>query len=164
MNERADFYVGRGKNAIWLGSITWNGCPKGLASESEREELPVLGELNITVSTFQNLGGLKTLTATTEKTFREGVQELAASRSDFITPEQGWPWVWPTSALTDYAYAFDTNAVYASHRGSAWFFVNLQRTKGGEPPESVIPSPARVAFPRMIETAKTEHKNKERVR
>ena len=35
MDERADFYVGRGEDAEWLGSITWNGYPKALAFESE---------------------------------------------------------------------------------------------------------------------------------
>lgn len=158
MDERADFYVGRGETAEWLGSITWNGYPKALAFESEGVELPVLGEPEVTVSTFRSLGGTKALTATMEKTFREGVLELAASRSDFVVPAQGWPWPWPSSALTDYAYAFDSDAVYASHRGSEWFVVNLRRAKGGEPPRNTTPTPAGVAFPRMV-----KHTSNERV-
>lgn len=160
MCGRADFYVGRGDDAEWLGSITWNGYPKALAFENEGTELPVLGQSDVTVSTFRSLGGTKTLTATTEATFREGVRELSASRTDFITPDQGWPWLWPTSALTDYAYAFDTDAVYASHRGSEWFLVNLKRAKGGEPPKNTTPTPAGVPFPRMVEL---ENMSNERV-
>ena len=28
MGTRADFYVGRGENAEWLGSIAWDGYPE----------------------------------------------------------------------------------------------------------------------------------------
>lgn len=153
MDERADFYVGRGEDAEWLGSITWNGHPKALASESEGVNLPILGVPEVTVSTFRSLGGTKTLTAPTEEAFREGVHELADSRDDFIAPEAGWPWLWPSSALTDFAYAFDTNAVYASHRGSDWFAVDLRRAKGGEPPMNTTPTPAGVAFPCMVKAS-----------
>lgn len=153
MNERADFYVGRGNDAEWLGSITWNGHPKGLAFESEGVDLPILGTTEVTVSSFRSLGGTKTLTANTEEHFREGIKELAQSREDFVTPDKGWPWLWPSSALTDYAYAYDAGTVYASHRGSDWFAVDLKRAKGGEPPENVTPRPAGVPFPRMAEYA-----------
>ena len=156
MDERADFYIGRGKDAEWLGSINWNGYPKALAFESEGVDLPVLGQPDVTVSTFRSLGGTKTLTATTEAMFREGVKELAASRVDFVSPVQGWPWPWPSSALTDYAYAFDGDAVYASHRGSEWFVVDLKRAKGGEPPKNTTPEPAGVPFPRMVEYMSNE--------
>lgn len=156
MDERADFYVGRGKDAEWLGSINWNGYPKALALESEGVDLPVLGQPDVTVSTFRSLGGTKTLTATTEAMFREGVEELATSRVDFVSPAQGWPWPWPSSALTDYAYAYDGDAVYASHRGSEWFVVDLKRAKGGEPPKNTTPEPAGVPFPRMVEYMSNE--------
>lgn len=161
MDEHADFYVGRGEGAEWLGSIIWNGRPKALAFESEGVTLPVLGQSEITVSSFRSLGGTKVLTATTEETFREGVKELAASRRDFITPEQGWPWLWPTSALTDYAYAFSEGVVYASRRGSEWFAVDLKRARAGEPRKSATPAPAGVPFPRMAEMW---HLSKEEVR
>jgi len=29
MGTRADFYVGRGEQAEWLGSIAWDGYPSG---------------------------------------------------------------------------------------------------------------------------------------
>lgn len=154
MDDRADFYVGRGADAEWLGSVTWNGYPKGLAFESEGVELPVLDSPDVTVSTFRSLGGTKTLTATTEAAFREGVAELAASRDDFTRPRDGWPWLWPSSALTDYTYAFDDGAVYACRRGSEWFPVNLKRADGGEPKKvkrATSPAEPGPAFPRMVE-------------
>jgi len=40
---------------------------------------------------------------------------------DGIRPEQGWRWTWPTSHLTDYAYAFDGGKVDASAGSSHWF-------------------------------------------
>jgi hypothetical protein len=30
MGTRADFYVGRGGQAEWLGSIAWDGYPSGI--------------------------------------------------------------------------------------------------------------------------------------
>lgn len=152
MDERADFYVGRGDAAEWLGSIVWNGYPRALAFESEGVDLPVLESPDVTVSTFRSLGGTKALSATTEVAFREGVKELAESRSDFTVPANGWPWLWPSSALTDYTYAFDAGTVYASHRGSQWFEVNLKRTDGGEPKRKDMEERLRPDFPRMVDS------------
>lgn len=33
MGTRADFYVGRGPEAEYLGSIAWDGHPEGMPSE-----------------------------------------------------------------------------------------------------------------------------------
>ena len=30
MGTRADFYVGRGESAEWLGSVAWDGNPRGI--------------------------------------------------------------------------------------------------------------------------------------
>ena len=30
MGTRADFYIGKGTDAEWLGSIAWNGYPDGI--------------------------------------------------------------------------------------------------------------------------------------
>lgn len=132
MDERADFYLGRGDDAEWLGSITWNGYPAALACETEGVELPILGT-DVTVISFRSLGGTKALTANTLEDYIDGLRHLATSRNDFIDPTDGWPWDWPNSALTDYTYAYDNGTVYASHRGSPWFRVNLNHSRGGEP-------------------------------
>ena len=69
MGTRADFYVGRGQKAEWLGSIAWDGYPDGLS------DIPVLS-------------------AQTEVAFRAAVRDMLASRKDGTTPEMGWPWPW----------------------------------------------------------------------
>src|ERR1700690_1971601 len=106
MGTRADFYVGRGKDAEWLGSIAWDGYPDGI-------DAPLLA-------------------ATTESRFRDEFSKFLAPREDKTLPEHGWPWPWETSSTTDYAYCFDTVGVYASCFGGNWF---VCRTPEAQPPE-----------------------------
>jgi hypothetical protein len=94
MGTRADFYVGRGAKAEWLGSIAWDGYEDGLDA--------------------QLLGAQK------EKKFRKQVA-LLAKRDDWTSPEQGWPWPWTDSCTTDYAYAFDGERVWVSCFGGQWY-------------------------------------------
>lgn len=94
MGTRADFYVGRGKSAEWLGSIAWDGYPGGEAS--------------------------KLFDKTTEDEFRAALANFAAGRDDWSSPAHGWPWPWDDSRMTDYAYAFDDGKVLASRFGRSW--------------------------------------------
>jgi hypothetical protein len=96
MGTRADFYVGHGEQAEWLGSIAWDGYPMGLTDTG-------------------------ILLARNEARFRVAVAEFIGARNDGTTPEQGWPWPWDNSLTTDYSYAFDSGVVYASCFGSAWW-------------------------------------------
>jgi len=93
MGTRADFYIGRGEGAEWIGSIAWDGYPDGLSCD--------------------------VLKANSESEFREAVQEMA-HRDDWTSPEMGWPWPWEDSRTTDYAYAFDGDRVWASCFGYTW--------------------------------------------
>lgn len=95
MGTRADFYIGRGEQAEWLGSIAWDGDPYGM---------PV-----------------RLLHAATEQQFRAEVEIFLASRDDATLPDQGWPWPWSNSHTTDYAYAFDGDMVWATCFGYFWF-------------------------------------------
>jgi hypothetical protein len=95
MGTRADFYVGRGETAEWLGSIAWDGYPNGIDTD--------------------------VLKATTEEDYRGAVTVFLGSRNDSTLPERGWPWPWEDSRTTDYAYAFDEKKVYASCFGYGWF-------------------------------------------
>lgn len=95
MGTRADFYVGRGTDAEWLGSIGWDGYPDGIAGE-------VLG-------------------AQTEDEYRAAIAAHISCRDDFTAPGSGWPWPWDDSSTTDYAYAFDDGKVFASCFGREWF-------------------------------------------
>lgn len=98
MGTRADFYVGRGESAEWLGSISWDGYPAGMPWE-------LLQTLN-------------------ESMFRREVAKFIESREDGTKPEMGWPWPWSNSQTTDYSYAFDDGQVWASCFGHQWFDPN----------------------------------------
>lgn len=95
MGTRADFYVGRGKDAEWLGSIAWDGYPDGIATDL--------------------------LEAKTEEAYRDAVADFFADdRDDVSGPDHGWPWPWEDSNTTDYAYAFDGDGVYVTCFGHGW--------------------------------------------
>lgn len=95
MGTRADFYVGRGPQAQWLGSIAYDGYPDGQPES-------VIG-------------------AASEDDFKTRVASLLATVDDATLPADGWPWPWNDSGTTDYAYAFDDGVVWASRFGGAWF-------------------------------------------
>jgi hypothetical protein len=81
MGTRADFYVGRGPSAEWLGSIAWDGYRDGIPDAI--------------------------ILASTEADFRREVAAFLASRDDGTTPDLGWPWPWEDSHTTDCTYSFD---------------------------------------------------------
>lgn len=95
MGTRADFYVGRGQDAEWIGSIAWDGYPEGIPDEIKEPR--------------------------DEKEYRVSVGLFISGRDDGTLPEMGWPWPWQTSHTTDYAYAFDAGVVYASNFGYGWY-------------------------------------------
>lgn len=95
MGTRADFYVGRGVDAEWLGSYAWDGHPDSLSHSI--------------------------VTATAEQAFRDAVFDELVGRDDGTIPEQGWPWPWNDSHTTDYTYAFDDGKVWGSNFGGDWF-------------------------------------------
>jgi hypothetical protein len=94
MGTRADLYIGRGKNAEWLGSIGWDGYPEAMPE-------PLLR-------------------ADSEESFRKVLRFFAGSRSDWTAPEKGWPWPWDDSGTTDFAYAWDEGQVWISRFGRSW--------------------------------------------
>lgn len=127
MGTRADFYVGRGEQVEWLGSIAWDGNPASVGG-----------------------GGSVVLQAADRETWRHRLAAFLASRDDATLPEQGWPWPWNNSRTTDYAYAFDGDAVYASAFGHEWFRVDLEAEYCGEPvDESERDIPKNAVFPDM---------------
>lgn len=85
MSANIDFYVETGEQAQWLGSI---------ASDDD-----IFGS----VEEF-----LKT--AKTKKVFCEKVEQLL-KRNDAIRPSEGWPWLWPSSSITDCVYYFTAGKV-----------------------------------------------------
>lgn len=97
MGTRADFYVGRGEDAEWLGSIAWDGYPDGP---------------NGVPSFVQS--------APTEGEFRNAVRGFFEGRDDVSGPDHGWPWPWDDSNTTDYSYAFDEGCVWVTCFGHGW--------------------------------------------
>jgi hypothetical protein len=95
MGTRADFYVGRGENAEWLGSIGWDGYP-------DNDDYALI------------------FASAEERQFRLSVGELLGRRDDGTFPEHGWPWPWESSHTTDCAYAFDGGEIYLSRFGRRW--------------------------------------------
>jgi hypothetical protein len=95
MGTRADFYVGRGETAEWIGSIAWDGYPAGIPENIKTIHDP--------------------------KDFRDLVAAFLAERKDATLPEHGWPWPWEDSDTTDYAYAFDAGTVYGTCFGLGWW-------------------------------------------
>jgi len=95
VGTRADFYLGRGERAIWLGSISLNAAPGRLA---EGRDAP------------------RVLATRSPHVFRAAAQAIIRKslvNGDAWSAGQGaaWPWPWPTSEQTDYAYAWDNQCV-----------------------------------------------------
>jgi hypothetical protein len=96
MGTRADFYVGRGEGAVWLGSIAMDGHPDSHVQDHKLAECD--DELH----------------------FRARVANLLADVSHSTLPEQGWPWPWKNSHTTDYAYTFADGKALVSCFGQEW--------------------------------------------
>ncbi len=120
MGTRSDFYIGRGKDAEWIGSIAWDGYPEGITPNSKEKEPMYPGgpmcHKNIDWPKGEHLFDSKT-----EKQFRERLVQFFQHRDDVTLPENGWPWPWEDSNTTDYAYALAGEKVLASCFGSPWF-------------------------------------------
>lgn len=95
MGTRADFYIGRGVDAEWLGSVAWDGYPEGFDKVLFQQKRP--------------------------GAWRRAVEIMLAGREDATTPDKGWPWPWEDSRTTDYAYAYEKGRVWASAFGHKWF-------------------------------------------
>jgi len=91
MGTRADYYVGRGPKAEYLGSTAWDGYPEGIPDEIK--------------------------TASGESQFKHAVDAFLKTRKDATFPKDGWPWPWDDSKTTDYAYAFENGKVLISQFG-----------------------------------------------
>lgn len=90
MPTRADFYIGRGKNSVWIGAIAADGIPSanpevliGVRSESE---------------------------------YRTKVELIIQEASHYGTrQEQGYPFPWAECPwMSDFAYAFDEGKTWVS--------------------------------------------------
>jgi len=86
MGTRADFYVGKGLEAEWIGSIAWDGYRGGVDEAI--------------------------LFSKTEEEFRTNVKKFFEERDDVTLPEMGWPWPWDDSSISDCSYWFFAGKVW----------------------------------------------------
>lgn len=105
MPTRCDFYVGDGPGAEWLGSYSFDGQPVEL--------------------------GKAILRATSENEYREAVLRDLMERPDGILPEEGWPWPWNDSYITEYAYSWIHGALWGQSTGE-WFLIDRFSPTFGE--------------------------------
>ncbi len=137
IGTRADFYVGRGKDAEWIGSIAWDGDPACITrkkSGTQHERLPWPP-------------GEHLFDAADKATYRARVAEFFEGRDDVTLPKDGWPWAWENSNTTDYAYAFDKGKVWVTYFGHGWWPADAP------PPEKLQDVPKIADWPNM----KTNH-------
>jgi hypothetical protein len=97
MGTRADFYIGSGPTAEWLGSVAWDGY------EWDEDKDTAIAK------------------ASTPDEFRAAVTAELANRRDATLPADGWPWPWENSHTTDYAYMLVDGAVKAYSFGRECF-------------------------------------------
>jgi hypothetical protein len=81
MGTRADFYLGTGANAKWIGSLFKDGHPWNI---------PPIILLQINPIGFEE----------------EVIEYLEKKESVISDKGDKWPWPWPDSQLTDYSYIF----------------------------------------------------------
>jgi hypothetical protein len=82
MGTRADFFIGIGPTAEWIGSISHDGDP--------------------------HAQGAGPFAARSEDEFRTAVEKCLSRRDALTTrPEEGWPWPWEDFRASDYGYAWD---------------------------------------------------------
>lgn len=129
MGTRADFYVGRGEKAEWLGSVAYDGYPDGGPEE---------------LAKAKSLSG-----------FRERVDQLLAREEHATRPAEGWPWPWEDSQTTDYAYAFENGQVWVSNYGHAWFKADEPQPEAEGDEVAVFPRMGAASAERIAETFAT---------
>jgi len=102
--SHADFYIGLGKTAKWIGSVEGCGAP---------------GDVTANWDLLNEAGAIDDYT---ETDFRDMVRHIITdARADNAgyRPEDGdeWPWRHLSSAETDYAYAYNNGCIHVFERG-----------------------------------------------
>lgn len=122
MGTRADFYVGKGKTAEWLGSIAWDGYRDGIPAQI--------------------------LQCQSEEAFRHAVSAFLAGREDKALPEQGWPWPWADSSTTDCSYWFFDGRCWDAH-GSPERYIPAEVSFDDDTDRAAFQGYERIKFPDM---------------
>lgn len=121
MGTRADFYVGKGKDAEWLGSIALDGNE-------------IAGYIRA---------------AKTEANYRKAVEVFLSKRDDATFPKDGWPWPWNDSGTTDCSYWFFDGQAWGAHFDDVYVPCSAQVDDEGEYAPEVLASAEKIEFPDM---------------
>jgi len=78
LGTKADFYIKRGEELEWRGSIEWDG---------QEDKIP------------ENI-----LRATNEQEFQENLDAFFKRKPDSVGPDKPWPWHYDSSKFTDFCY------------------------------------------------------------
>ena len=100
MGTRADFYIGKGKDAEWIGSVAWDGYEWGERICNEDPD--------------------DIVSAKNEQEYRDAVNDMIKNRKDGTRPDMGWPWPWDDSGTTDCTYCFVDGGFEAFSWGEHW--------------------------------------------
>lgn len=103
MGTRADFYIGRGKDTEWIGSICsdgYPGPPPGLTGWAYKARF---------------------FDCMTDEQFRRAVEWIDSQVDHCYRPgRDDWPWIWIDSRNTDWIYAFDGGQVWITSFAHRW--------------------------------------------
>jgi hypothetical protein len=124
MGTRADFFIGRGDNSRWLGSVPYDGfiasnkTPFGVSVkvlEAKSEE-----EFESRVEEF--FEEKERMTIEHRRAMKEqGFDNYGDDSVIIIRPNEPWPWPWPEFSYSDYSYAFDQGKVWCCHMFYDWY-------------------------------------------
>ena len=120
MGTRADFYIGRGENAEWIGSVGHDGHPDH--DFGTGRELKKLAK------------------GCTKREYERAVKKWLGGSESGVFPADGWPWPWKNSLITDYTYAYERGQIYVLIRftkGEHW--VRLSEVQKSEPDDVTFP-------------------------
>jgi hypothetical protein len=130
MGTRADFYVGRGPNAEWLGSINYDGMPQRKLKRVTHNDDGV--PVSIT-------------RCTDEAQYRIAVRDFLVNRSDGQLAAFGSTRTTPNGG--GWAYSFKhgrkgnpRGTVFASNFGGAWFNVDRRAAPDKRHHPAILPS------------------------
>jgi hypothetical protein len=100
---KADFFLGRGRDSVWLGSVGSHGRPEMLNREI--------------------------VCAGSREAFKRAVGAMVRTLAQGVPPEMGWPW--RNGRTTEYTYAFDDGEIFVSVSGGPWFHLHPWRKEEG---------------------------------
>lgn len=139
MSTRADFYIGRGEDAIWLGSIAADGEGEWLVPTNPQwrdylmlpadERIGERPEAYVAVPFDEN----PLVLAITHDEYIAAALALIDGRDDGTPAQLGWPWPWKDSSTSSYAYAFDEGDLHVSKYGGPWHQLHKGESCPAEP-------------------------------